>query len=255
MKVISLQSGSNGNCIYVEANGVKLLFDAGIAGNLVQERLAVHGRAVGAVDAVLISHDHIDHCRSMGILNRMFGLPIYATAKTYDAAKRFALGDIGDLRYFASGETVKFGKATVETIRTPHDAEDGVVFVVDDGKHRLGIMTDLGHVFTGLSDVVASLDAVLLESNYAPDMLANCSRPEWLKKRIAGPEGHISNFEAAELLNAAASPRMQWACLGHLSEENNTPTLALDTHRTILGDRLRLSVASRYAVSAVMEID
>ena len=69
----------------------------------------------------------------------------------------------------------------METIRTPHDAEDGVVFVVDDGKHRLGIMTDLGHVFNGLGDVVASLDAVLLESNYDPDMLANCARPEWLK--------------------------------------------------------------------------
>ena len=101
MKVISLQSGSNGNCIYVEANGVKLLFDAGITGNLVQERLAVHGRAVEGVDAVLISHDHVDHCRSMGVLNRMFGLPIYATAKTFEAAKRFALGEIGDLRYFA----------------------------------------------------------------------------------------------------------------------------------------------------------
>ena len=260
MKVISLQSGSNGNCVYVEADGVKLLFDAGIAGNLVEERLAVHGRgvAVGGVDAVLISHDHVDHCRSMGILNRMFGLPIYATAKTFDAAKRFALGEIGDLRYFAAGETVQFGKVSVETIRTPHDAEDGVVFVVDDGKHRLGIMTDLGHVFNGLGDVVASLDAVLLESNYDPDMLANCSRPEWLKKRIAGPEGHISNFEAAELLNSAASARMQWACLGHLSEESNTPKLALDTHRKILGigrDRLPLSVASRYEVSAVMEID
>ena len=255
MKVISLQSGSNGNCVYVEANGVKLLIDAGITGNLVQERLAVHGRDVEGVDAVLISHDHVDHCRSMGILNRMFGLPIYATAKTFEAAKRFSPGEIGDLRYFASGETVQFGKVTVETIRTPHDAEDGVVFVVDDGKHRLGIMTDLGHVFNGLGDVVASLDAVLLESNYDPELLANCSRPEWLKKRISGPEGHISNFEAAELLNAAASARMQWACLGHLSEENNTPTLALDTHHKILGDRLPLSVASRYEVSAVMEID
>jgi phosphoribosyl 1,2-cyclic phosphodiesterase len=116
-------------------------------------------------------------------------------------------------------------------------------------------MTDLGHVFDGLGDVVASLDAVLLESNYDPELLANCARPEWLKKRIAGPEGHISNFEAAELLNTAASSRMQWACLGHLSEENNTPTLALDTHRKILGDRLPLSLASRYEVSAVMEID
>ena len=75
-----------------------------------------------------------------------------------------------------------------------------MVFVVDDGKHRLGILTDLGHVFDGLADVIASLDAVLLESNYDPDMLANGSRPEWLKERIAGPGGHISNFEAAELL-------------------------------------------------------
>ena len=253
MRFISLQSGSNGNCVYVEANGVKLLFDAGISGILVEERLAVHGREV-AVDAVLISHDHADHSRSMGIMNRKFGLPIYATAKTYEAAKRYALGEIADLRHFQSGETVKFGKVVVETIPTPHDAEDGAVFVVDDGKHRLGILTDLGHVFDGLGDVIASLDAVLLESNYDPDLLANCSRPEWLKKRISGPEGHISNFEAAELLLASASKRMKWACLGHLSQDTNTPELALETHRKILGERLPLFLATRYEASAVMEI-
>ena len=255
MKVISLQSGSNGNCIYVEAGGVKLLFDAGISASEVEERLAQHGRDATAVDAVLISHDHIDHCRSMGILNRTFGLPIYATAKTYEAAKRHALGKINDLRHFQSGEKVKFGKIVVETIPTPHDAEDGVVFVVDDGKHRLGILTDLGHVFTGLGDVIASLDAVLLESNYDPDMLTNGSYSDQLKKRIAGPAGHISNFEAAALLNTAATKRMKWACLGHLSQESNTPELALETHRKILGDRLPLFVATRYEASEVMEID
>jgi phosphoribosyl 1,2-cyclic phosphodiesterase len=254
MRVISLQSGSNGNCIYVEANGLKFLFDAGISGIQVQERLAIHGRNAESVDAVLISHDHADHSRSMGILNRKFGLPIYATAKTCEASKRYALGKIGDLRHFAAGETVQFGKVTVETIPTPHDAEDGVVFVVDDGTHRLGILTDLGHVFAGLGDVIASLDAVLLESNYDTDMLANGSRPEWLKKRIAGPAGHISNFEAAELLRATASKRMKWACLGHLSQDNNRPKLALDTHRKILGDRLPLFVATRYEVSGVMEV-
>jgi len=255
MKVISLQSGSNGNCIYVETDGVKLLFDAGISASVVEYRLARRGRDVSAVDAVLISHDHIDHCRSMGILNRAFHLPIYATAKTYDAAKRFALGEIGDLRYFAAGEKIQFGKVTVETIRTPHDGADGVVFVVDDGKHRMGIMTDLGHVFDGLADVIASLDAVLLESNYDPDMLATGSYPEWLKERIAGPAGHISNVEAAELLFAAASKRMKWACLGHLSHDTNTPRLALETYRKILGDRLLpLFVATRYEVSDVMEI-
>ena len=111
----------------------------------------------------------------------------------------------------------------METIPTPHDGVDGVVFVVDDGKHRLGILTDLGHVFADLEAVIGSLDAVLLESNYDPDMLANGPYPEWLKERIEGPGGHISNLEAAELLLKAASKRMKWACLAHLSHDNNTP--------------------------------
>ena len=254
MRIISLQSGSNGNCVYVEAGGVKLLFDAGISGAQVQQRLALHGRDVAAVDAVLISHDHVDHSRSMGILHRKFGLPIYATAETYQAASRYRLGKIADLRHFRSGETLRFGKVLVETIATPHDAQDGVVFVVDDGQRRLGILTDLGHVFTGLDAVIASLDAVLLESNYDPEMLAHGSYPAWLKARIAGPAGHISNFEAAELLRTAASSRLKWACLGHLSQDNNTPQLALATHRKILGQRLPLGVATRYEASDVMEV-
>jgi phosphoribosyl 1,2-cyclic phosphodiesterase len=128
------------------------------------------------------------------------------------------------------------------------------VFVVDDGKHRLGILTDLGHVFAGLESVIQSLDAVLLESNYDPDMLARGSYPQWLKDRITGPAGHISNFEAAELLRAAASRRMKWACLAHLSQDNNTPKLALATHRKILGERLPILVATRHEASDVLEM-
>ena len=107
MKVISLQSGSNGNCVYVEAGGVKLLFDAGISGSEVEERLALHGRDATAVDAVLISHDHIDHCRSMGILNRTFGLPIYATAKTYEAAELLLASASKRMRWACLGHLSK----------------------------------------------------------------------------------------------------------------------------------------------------
>ena len=205
MRIISLQSGSNGNCIYVEAGGVKLLFDAGISGIQVKERLALHGRKAIGVDAVLISHDHVDHSRSMGIYHRKFGLPIYSTTKTYRAASRYGLGEIKDLHHFRSGETLRFGSVRVETIPTPHDGVDGVVFVVDDGKHRLGVLTDLGHVFDELEAVIGALDAVVLESNYDPDMLADGPYPDWLKERIEGPAGHISNFEAAEVLKSGAS--------------------------------------------------
>ena len=254
MHIISLQSGSNGNCIHVEAGGIKLLFDAGISGIRAKERLAQYGRDISDVDAVLISHDHVDHSRSMGIFHRKFGLPIYTTAKTYHTANRYGLGEIEDLRHFTTGETLPFGRVTVETIATPHDGVDGVVFVVDDGKHRLGILTDLGHVFGDLEGVIGSLDAVLLESNYDPDMLANSPYPKFLKERIEGPSGHISNFEAAEALKLSASKRMKWVCLAHLSEDNNTPALAVQTHRRILGKRLPIFVATRYEASDMMEV-
>jgi phosphoribosyl 1,2-cyclic phosphodiesterase len=254
MRLISLQSGSNGNCIYVETDGVKLLFDAGISGIQAKQRLELYGRDVTSVDAVLISHDHVDHSRSMGIYHRKFGLPVYVTARTYRAASRYRLGEINDINHFSAGETLRFGKVAVETVSTPHDGADGVVFVVDDGKHRLGVLTDLGHIFGELEAVIGSLDAALLESNYDPDMLARGPYPEWLKERIVGPAGHISNREAAELLREAASKRMKWACLAHLSHDNNTPELALQTHRRVLGGRLPLFVATRYEPSDVMEL-
>ena len=254
MKVISLQSGSNGNCIYVEADGVRLLFDAGISGIQAQERLASHGRNTEGLAALLISHDHTDHARNMGVYHRKFGLPVYVTSETYRAASRCRLGKMGDLNHFTAGEALRFGKVVVETISTPHDGVDGVVFVVDDGRHRLGILTDLGHVFGDLKPLIGSLDAVILESNYDPEMLANGDYPEWLKERIEGPGGHISNLESAELLRTAGSKRMKWACLGHLSHDNNTPALALETHRRILGSRTPLYVATRYEPSGVMEV-
>ncbi len=254
MKLISLQSGSNGNCLYVEADGVRLLFDAGISGIQAQKRLAAHGRDVQGIDALLISHDHADHARNMGVYHRKFQLPVYVTAATYRAAHRYRPGEIRDLRHFTAGETLRFGSVTVETVRTPHDGADGVVFVIDDGRHRLGILTDLGHVFDDLPSVLESLDAVLLESNYDPELLINGDYPVWLKQRIQGPGGHLSNLESAELLQAVACRRMRWACLGHLSENNNTPALAIETHRSILADKVPLYVASRYRVSREMII-
>jgi phosphoribosyl 1,2-cyclic phosphodiesterase len=254
MKVISLQSGSNGNCIYVEADGVRLLFDAGISGMQAQERLARHGRQATGIDALLISHEHSDHARGMGVFHRKFGVPVHVTEETHRAAGRHRLGEIRHLVHFRAGESLRFGRVVVETYSTPHDSVDGVVFVVDDGRHRLGILTDLGHVFSDLAPLIASLDAVLLESNYDPDMLARGDYPEWLKERIAGFGGHISNFESAELLRDAAPRHLKWACLGHLSQHNNTPELALQTHRRVLGDRLPLFVATRHEASPVMEL-
>ncbi|RMG03610.1 MAG: MBL fold metallo-hydrolase, partial [Planctomycetota bacterium] len=169
MHFYSLQSGSHGNCLLVESNGTMVLFDAGISGAKVERRLRAVGVDVRSVAAVIVSHDHRDHVQCAGILARKFGLPVFMTETTYRAADaRVNLGRIDRLRHFSSGETLQFGHLRVETIRTPHDAADGVAFVVDDGCRRLGILTDLGHPFPGLDGVLESLDAVLLESNYDP---------------------------------------------------------------------------------------
>jgi phosphoribosyl 1,2-cyclic phosphodiesterase len=255
MRIISLQSGSNGNCIYVEAGDVRLLFDAGISGVQAQQRLAAHDRDIRDVDAVLISHDHSDHCRCMGVLHRKFGLALHVTDKTLATARRrHRLGEIQAAGDYRSGHCLRFGDVQIQSIPTPHDAADGVLFVVDDGRHRFGILTDLGHVFDGLPAVLASLDGVLIESNYDPQLLEAGPYPEVLKARIAGPRGHLSNGQCARLLAESAGGRLQWACLGHLSEQNNAPELVLDTHRRILGRRLPLRVASRYRVSEVLEL-
>lgn len=255
MKVISLQSGSNGNCIYVEAGHVRLLFDAGISGRQAELRLGAHDRDIGSVHAVLISHDHRDHIRCAGVLQRKYGLPVYATERTLAAANAYHdLGPMTDVHSFEAGGGLLFDHVCIETIPTPHDGVDGVAFVVDDGRHRLGILTDLGHPFARLPDIVRSLDAVVLESNYDPEMLEHGTYPDFLKARIRGPRGHLSNDESAGLLRCAAGGRLQWACLAHLSEENNTPELALQVHRGILGRQLRLCVASRYEVGPVLEV-
>tara|TARA_R110002049_G_scaffold2750_4_gene21963 strand:- start:133933 stop:134700 length:768 start_codon:yes stop_codon:yes gene_type:complete len=255
MEVITLQSGSSGNCVYIETGGVRLLFDAGISGRQAEQRLAEHGKDIRAVDALIISHDHRDHTSCMGVFQRKFGLPIYITPSTLETVlRRMKLGRVNDVRHFRAGDSLWFDTVCVETISTPHDAADGVVFIVDDSTHRFGILTDLGHVFDGLANAVASLDAVLVESNYDPDMLAAGPYPQFLKERISGPRGHISNHEAAQLLKHAELTRLKWACLAHLSDENNDPLLAMQTHHQILGSDFPLKCADRQKASELMRL-
>ena len=254
MEIIALQSGSKGNCIYVETDDVKLLFDAGISGKQAEARLAQYGRDIRQVEKVIISHEHNDHIRSMGIFYRKFGLTPCITRKTLAAADRHQLGRLGEISHFTSGQEITFGATRISTYATNHDAVDGTGFIVDDGRHRFGLFTDLGTVFSPLAELLPTLDAVLLESNYDPVMLKNGPYPPYLKRRIVGPHGHICNEEAAQLLKCCDSRRIQWCCLGHLSENNNCPSLALETHQKILGKNFPLHVATQQAATPILKV-
>lgn len=255
MIAIPLQSGSDGNCIYVEAGGTSILLDAGIPGTHAERRLAAFGRDIRDVDAVVLSHDHMDHASHAGVFHRRFKLPLYCTAATMTRMRqKMEVGRVDDVRWFAAGETLAIGNLMVESIPTPHDGADGVAFVVEARRLRLGVLTDLGHVFCGLAETIAQLDAVIIESNYDPEMLAHGPYPQWLRERIKGPRGHLSNEESAGILCGAERTRLQWACLAHLSETNNRADIASTVHRSLLGEDLPLAVACRYDACGPFEI-
>jgi phosphoribosyl 1,2-cyclic phosphodiesterase len=254
MYVLPLQSDSSGNSIYVEQDGTGVLFDAGISGRSAETRLAAHGRSIRDVTAVVISHDHRDHIACAGVYQRKFGLPLYISEKTFAAADpRCRLGRLRDVRHFRAGEGLEFPGLVIDTIPTPHDGVDGTAFTVTAGGRRLGILTDLGHPFAALRRILPTLDGVVLESNYEPGMLANGPYPLFLRERIRGPGGHLSNVEAADLVRVHGQ-RLVWVCLAHLSGENNTPDTALATHRRIARPQCDLHVLARGKAGHLLQL-
>lgn len=248
MEIITLQSGSSGNCVFVRSGETRLLIDAGISGSKAEARLAEYGHDIRDCQAVIITHEHSDHISGIGVFHRKFGLPVYANLRTWNATRaKPTTGAIGSPNHFVSDKPFQIGALQIEPIRTPHDAIESVCFVIEDLKSgkRFGVLTDLGHVFSGLQKIVGTLDAVLIESNYDEDMLRHGPYPQYLKDRISGKRGHISNEDAAGLLDLCESSRLQWVCLGHLSAHNNTPEVALGTHRERHGDRFALFCADR----------
>ncbi len=248
MEVISLQSGSSGNCVFVRSGGTSVLFDAGISGCKAETRLAKYGHNIRDCCALVISHEHSDHICGAGVFHRKYNLPVFSNVRTWNAMReKSSSGCLGSPNHFATGEAFELGSLRIEPIRTPHDAIEGVCFVIEDVNdgQRFGLLTDLGHAFTGLSNVIRTLDAVLLESNYDEAMLHHGPYPQHLKNRIAGKRGHLSNTDAAKLLDHCDTDRLQWVCLGHLSGENNTPEVAISTHRKRHGSRFSLFCADR----------
>lgn len=248
MEVITLQSGSSGNCVFVRSGDTCVLFDAGISGSKAESRLFSYGYDIRNCDAVVLSHEHCDHISGVGVFHRKFGLPVHANLRTWNATRaKPSTGSIGSPNYFDSGKPFQIGSLRIEPMRTPHDAIDGVCFVIEDvdSGQRFGLLTDLGHVFSALQKIIGTLDAVLIESNYDDEMLRHGPYPQHLKNRISGKRGHISNKDAAELLDLCDANQLQWVCLGHLSAQNNSPEVALATHRDRHGDRFRLFCADR----------
>jgi phosphoribosyl 1,2-cyclic phosphodiesterase len=224
-----LGSGSAGNCSYLEAGETRLLIDAGFSARQTRKRLAGISRAPEGLDGILITHEHSDHINGLAVLASELNVPIFCNRET-KLAIEFQLRRRLDCRIFATGASFEVGDVTVDTFTIPHDAADPVGFLVHTSAGNIGFLTDLGHATKLALQRIRAANVLLLEANHDLKMLQNSSRPWSLKQRIAGRHGHLSNEDAAAVLEEIMSADLRQLYLGHLSRECNRPELA---HRVV----------------------
>ena len=229
MKLWMLGSGSRGNAVLVECDGARLLIDCGFGTRTLAGRLKAIGVKPESIDGCLITHEHTDHVSGAASAAKRWGWTLYATDGTAMA---------GELRgrhvhLFAPGVTLDFPQMTVTSTRIPHDATEPVGFVVESRSTgaRAGVFYDIGYVTRRIAKACESLDILVIESNHDEHMLHSGSYPMSLKRRIASRLGHLSNPEAGRFAREMVTRDLKHVVLAHLSEENNTPTLAMTSMR------------------------
>lgn len=230
----NLGSGSKGNSTYVQGSGPALLIDQGFSVKNLLLRMESVGLSADEVGAMLLTHEHSDHLRGIGIFARRFHVPVFMTATTYEAISPALLKNV-NVQHFTAGDELILHDLKVKTFHIPHDAADPVAVIVSSNDKRIGIITDVGAEIQLLHQHLKNLDLLFLESNHDMEMLDNGPYPLYLIKRIKSRVGHLSN-EQAKALFEQLSPngRLRHLILGHLSEKNNDPKIVKKLFRKTL---------------------
>ena len=234
MRICSIASGSSGNCIYVGSQATHLLVDVGISGKRTEEGLKGLELSMKDIDGILITHEHADHIAGLGVLGRKYSVPIYATAGTIGAIKNTSsVGELPDglFHVIRADEKVVIKDLICNPVAISHDAAEPVAYRISHGKKKVGIVTDLGTYNDYTVESLKGMDALLLEANHDVNMLQVGRYPYYLKQRILGDRGHLSNESAGQLLCRLLHEGLKAVVLGHLSQENNLPELAYEAVR------------------------
>lgn len=261
LKFCSLYSGSSGNCLYVESKGSKILIDAGTSCKKICEGLASIDSSIEKIDAILVTHEHSDHVQSLGMISKKYNIPVYANTETWNSMeKQKEKILLENIKFFENDKDFLLNDLIIHPFSTPHDAANPCGFNIHNGKKKLSIATDLGHMDNNILSELQESSFILLEANYDPEILKVSKYPFHLKNRISGPNGHLSNETAGKTISALMKNNLKEVMLGHLSKENNFPELAYQTVAEELMqsnsdiNNIKLSVANRYSPTKIITV-
>lgn len=249
--ITSLNSGSNGNCYYVGNNQDAILVDAGLSCREIEKRMARLDLSMDRVKALFISHEHTDHIKGVEKLANKHNLPVYISSGTYNNCKiPFIKKRIVD---FKEEQPITIGSLKVEAFSKLHDAADPYSFMISDGDINVGVFTDIGFPCEKLLHYFRLCHAAFLEANYDEDMLDKGNYPFYLKHRIRGGKGHLSNSQALNVFKQHRSSHLSHLLLAHLSKNNNCPNLVKDLFERH-AEGIKITIASRFEETPVFAV-
>ena len=241
IKFLSLASGSSGNCYYLGTDTYGILIDAGIGVRTIKKHLKEYGLALERVRAVFVTHDHADHIKAVGTLGEKYGIPVYTTPEIHVGInKNFCMTEkltSASVRYIYKEKPMQLEDFTVTAFEVPHDGTDNVGYCIEAGGRVFSFLTDLGCITPTAAEFICKANHLVIEANYDDEMLKMGPYPQYLKERIAGPNGHMSNRKTGEFLADNMSEKLENIWLCHLSKDNNHPELAYKTIEFILRSR------------------
>ena len=257
----SLFSGSSGNSLFVQTEKTKLLVDCGESAKKITNSLSDIDINIEDIDAILVTHEHIDHVKSLGTLSKKYNIPVYANIETLNAMpEQVNKIKAENIHLFDFSKDFDIKDLHIHAFSIPHDAANPCAFNIYKGNKKMSIATDIGHVTPEILKNLEKSSFLLLEANYDSNILKCSPYPYHLKERISGPYGHLSNNAAGETVSHLMNSGLQTVMLGHLSRENNFPELAYKTVMEELIDNkisekdLKLSIATRFDHTPIINI-
>lgn len=228
-----LASGSKGNCIYIGTENTKLLVDAGLSARAIQQKLSEINVNIGDIDAILVTHEHIDHIRGLQVISNKWNIPIFANSDTAKAVYAQAQQPL-KFKIFSTGESFEYGDIEIHPFSIQHDAADPVAFTFRFNGMKIGVCADLGFASALVEAHLKECDYLYVEANHQPEMVHASARPMVYKQRVLSRQGHLSNEACAKLISSVLHPKLKHIYLAHLSSECNAPDLAVEIIRRML---------------------